>query len=193
MAIARSVLPVIPLLMLMRRHDYGHLPSASHIIQTAASSSPLMMNQRDHWDREYDYIIVGGGSAGSVLANRLSEDAYVKVLLLEAGGSENIISDIPLAYQSLQQTPMDWKYVTEPQQAACFGLNSRVGYYTTTKFFLLKEDRHLFEFLLVYFLYCSCIILSTNVFLNVLSLTNVNNDTRIISIGLFSNFFIFVC
>ncbi|KAH9425679.1 hypothetical protein DERP_004895 [Dermatophagoides pteronyssinus] len=125
MAIARSVLPVIPLLMLMRRHDYGHLPSASHIIQTAASSSPLIMNQRDHWDREYDYIIVGGGSAGSVLANRLSEDAYVKVLLLEAGGSENIISDIPLAYQSLQQTPMDWKYVTEPQQAACFGLNSR--------------------------------------------------------------------
>lgn len=84
------------------------------------------MNQRDHWDHEYDYIIVGAGSAGSVLANRLSEDAYIKVLLLEAGGSENIISDIPLAYQSLQQTPMDWKYVTEPQQAACFGMKSRV-------------------------------------------------------------------
>lgn len=49
----------------------------------------------------------------------------VKVLLLEAGGSENIISDIPIAYQMLQHTPMDWSYLTEPQEAACFGLREK--------------------------------------------------------------------
>lgn len=70
-------------------------------------------------------MIVGAGSAGSVLANRLSENPMVKVLLLEAGGSENTISDIPVAYQVLQQTPMDWSYLTEPQESACFGLRDR--------------------------------------------------------------------
>lgn len=83
--------------------------------------------QRDSWNSEYDYIIVGGGSAGAVLANRLSEDPLVQVMLLEAGGSENMISDIPLAYQSLQQTPIDWAYVTEPQKAACFGHKGKVS------------------------------------------------------------------
>ena len=82
--------------------------------------------QRDSWDREYDYIVVGAGSAGAVVANRLSEDPTVRVLLLEAGGSENLISDIPIAYQTLQQTPMDWSYATEPQEAACFGHKEKV-------------------------------------------------------------------
>lgn len=68
---------------------------------------------------------MGAGSAGSVLANRLSENPSVRVLLLEAGGSENIISDIPVAYQMLQQTPMDWQYKTVPQEASCFGLKSK--------------------------------------------------------------------
>ncbi|XP_074605752.1 glucose dehydrogenase [FAD, quinone]-like [Brevipalpus obovatus] len=80
---------------------------------------------RSSWEKEYDYIIVGAGSAGAVLANRLSENPMVKVLLLEAGGSENIISDIPIAYQMLQHTPMDWSYLTEPQEASCFGLREK--------------------------------------------------------------------
>ena len=60
------------------------------------------------------------------MANRLSEDPAVKVLLLEAGGSENIFSDIPIAAATLQMTPIDWAYQTEPQEAACFGLINRV-------------------------------------------------------------------
>ena len=72
---------------------------------------------------------VGSGSAGSVLANRLSEDPHITVLLLEAGGSENIISEIPLAYQFLQKSAMDWAYHTQPQTHACFGLNQRRSFW----------------------------------------------------------------
>lgn len=61
-------------------------------------------------DQEYDFIIVGGGSAGTVLANRLSEVPHWKILLLEAGGHETEISDVPLLSLYLHKSKMDWKY-----------------------------------------------------------------------------------
>jgi choline dehydrogenase-like flavoprotein len=64
----------------------------------------------------YDYVIVGAGSAGCVLANRLSEDPSVRVLLLEAGGrdrSPNI--KIPAAFAKQFHTKLDWDYATEPE------------------------------------------------------------------------------
>jgi choline dehydrogenase len=64
----------------------------------------------------YDYVIVGAGSAGCVLAARLSEDPDVNVLLLEAGGpdtKENI--HVPLGYLQLQRTDVDWDYVSAPE------------------------------------------------------------------------------
>jgi choline dehydrogenase len=64
----------------------------------------------------YDYIIVGAGSAGCILANRLSEDPKVKVLLLEAGGPDNRKEcHIPVAFSKLFKTACDWAYYTEPQ------------------------------------------------------------------------------
>lgn len=64
----------------------------------------------------YDYIIVGAGSAGCVLANRLSEDPSVKVLLLEAGGPDSKREiHIPVAFSKLFQTPCDWAYYTEAE------------------------------------------------------------------------------
>lgn len=60
-------------------------------------------------------MIIGGGSAGAVLANRLSDIDEWKVLLLEAGGDETIVTDIPGAVQYLQLTNVDWQYKTVPQ------------------------------------------------------------------------------
>ncbi|XP_018787280.1 PREDICTED: glucose dehydrogenase [FAD, quinone] [Bactrocera latifrons] len=64
--------------------------------------------------RQYDFIVVGGGSAGAVIANRLSEVRNWTVLLLEAGGDETEISDVPALAGYLQLTDLDWKYTTTP-------------------------------------------------------------------------------
>jgi len=64
----------------------------------------------------YDYIIVGAGSAGCVLANRLTEDPHVKVLLLEAGGQDTLKEiHMPLAFSKLFKGRCDWAYYTEPE------------------------------------------------------------------------------
>lgn len=66
----------------------------------------------------YDYIIIGGGSAGCVLANRLSEDPDNKVLLLEAGGPDNNkYINIPTAFYKLFRTQFDWGYYSTAQDA----------------------------------------------------------------------------
>jgi choline dehydrogenase len=66
---------------------------------------------------DFDYIIVGAGSAGCVLANRLSADPATKVLLLEAGGKDNNIwIKVPLGLFYLIGNPRtDWCYQTEPE------------------------------------------------------------------------------
>lgn len=64
----------------------------------------------------YDYIIIGAGSAGCVLANRLTEDPTVKVLLLEAGGRDKRMEiKIPSAFYKNFKTSVDWAYQTVPQ------------------------------------------------------------------------------
>ncbi len=66
----------------------------------------------------YDYVVVGAGSAGCVLANRLSEDAGTSVLLLEAGGSNRHPSVvIPAAFAEQFHTGRDWDLSTEPEPA----------------------------------------------------------------------------
>ena len=67
----------------------------------------------------YDYIIVGAGSAGCVLAARLSADPTVSVLLLEAGPADDAAEiRAPAALNRLFQTEYDWNYLTVPQHRA---------------------------------------------------------------------------
>ena len=80
---------------------------------------------------EFDYIIVGAGSAGCVLANRLSADPRNRVLLLEAGGSDNYLwIHIPVGYLYCMGNPRtDWGFKTEPEP----GLNGRALTYPRGK------------------------------------------------------------
>ncbi|XP_065351054.1 glucose dehydrogenase [FAD, quinone]-like [Cloeon dipterum] len=74
---------------------------------------------------EYDFIVVGAGSAGSVVANRLTEMPEFKTLLLEAGKDEIMLSDMPVFAAHFQLTDYNWGYRTQPQKGACLGLNDQ--------------------------------------------------------------------
>lgn len=78
----------------------------------------------------FDYVIVGAGSAGAVVANRLSEDSGTSVLLLEAGGPADADEiSIPAAFPSLFKTRWDWNYQTSEQKQ----LHGRRAYWPRMK------------------------------------------------------------
>ncbi|MDT5002246.1 MAG: choline dehydrogenase, partial [Mycobacterium sp.] len=66
---------------------------------------------------ETDYVVVGTGSAGSVVANRLSADPHAGVTVLEAGPRDkDKLIHIPAAFGQLFRSDVDWDYLTEPQK-----------------------------------------------------------------------------
>jgi choline dehydrogenase len=65
---------------------------------------------------EFDVVVVGAGSAGCALAGRLTEDPSLRVLLLEAGGSDDVLEvQVPAGLYKTWRTRLDWNYTTEPQ------------------------------------------------------------------------------
>ncbi|TMW51722.1 hypothetical protein DOY81_003214 [Sarcophaga bullata] len=80
--------------------------------------------------KEYDFIVVGAGTAGCTLAARLSENPKWKVLLLEAGGPETLAMDIPAMAHFLQLSPeINWRYRAETSDKYCLGItNNRCNF-----------------------------------------------------------------
>ena len=74
------------------------------------------MANRNTWNTDYDFIIVGADSAGCVLVSRLSKNPNFSVLLIEAGGPETLISDMPSQFiPNIGSLEYDWNYATVQQ------------------------------------------------------------------------------
>lgn len=75
---------------------------------------------------EFDYIIVGGGTAGSVLASKLSANEDVKVLLIEAGNLFGPLAMVPMLTLQQQKTKTDWQLRTSRQEHSTYGFTDQV-------------------------------------------------------------------
>lgn len=109
-----------------------YLNWAQNILQTVIEQTRNVLNIPGNLVRDtntfrdsYDFIIVGAGSAGCALANRLSEITDWNILLLEAGKDELLLTDVPLASTYWTFTDYNWGYKTVPQKGICMGLNEQ--------------------------------------------------------------------
>ncbi|CAG5044447.1 unnamed protein product [Parnassius apollo] len=125
-----------------KKKDLTGIPGRSLVIEAMLQTPMLQLHQsdpdilsilQDRYDLpkgfkgplvEYDFIVVGAGSAGSVLASRLSEGRKASVLLLEAGKGESLFTGIPALAPLFQQTDYVWPYLMEHQPGVCMGMKN---------------------------------------------------------------------
>lgn len=84
------------------------------------------IDTHDGFNSTYDYIVVGAGSAGAIVASRLSENQSVSVLVLEAGGPQTVLTDMPAMERRQLRSDVDWGYRTTPQRGAGYAYGGRV-------------------------------------------------------------------
>ena len=110
-----KILPIVLLVCNAPLFIYIHLTPVIHQLLAEYIFPTVTRN-----GSEFDFIVVGAGSAGSVVAGRLAEHGH-QVLLLEAGGPANWFMTIPYLGSLFQKTPYDWQYSTVPQKFGQFG------------------------------------------------------------------------
>nr|XP_026490916.1 glucose dehydrogenase [FAD, quinone]-like [Vanessa tameamea] len=76
-------------------------------------------DDEDYMNLEYDFIVIGGGTAGCVVASRLSENRKWKVLLIEAGHEQPKIASIPGLTSEFKGSSLDWQYSMRPKKGFC--------------------------------------------------------------------------
>uniref|UniRef100_A0AAG5CZR1 Glucose-methanol-choline oxidoreductase N-terminal domain-containing protein n=1 Tax=Anopheles atroparvus TaxID=41427 RepID=A0AAG5CZR1_ANOAO len=122
-----------PILVLFLYTCPAVMGSDSTFFQTLFDeTSALFNNASDRisdtnvYRKEYDFIIIGAGSGGSVMANRLTELREWNVLLLEAGKEGNMLTEVPLTAGLTSITGYNWGYKADPMDGACLGLKDGV-------------------------------------------------------------------
>ncbi|XP_001602364.1 glucose dehydrogenase [FAD, quinone] [Nasonia vitripennis] len=88
--------------------------------------SSQLKDSTPRYNQEYDFVVIGAGTAGATVAGRLSEMEDQTILLIEAGPNENLLMDIPLIVNYLQfSNDLNWKYQTETSKTYCQGMTNR--------------------------------------------------------------------
>ncbi|XP_023937296.2 glucose dehydrogenase [FAD, quinone] [Bicyclus anynana] len=98
--------------------DLG-LEETKAVPTVVTKSEKKKKSRRKRETAEYDFIIVGAGSAGCVIANRLSEVKKWKILLLEAGPEQPDVTMVPSFAPTLKGSNIDWNFRTQPEELTC--------------------------------------------------------------------------
>ncbi|MEO8258853.1 MAG: GMC family oxidoreductase N-terminal domain-containing protein [Acidobacteriota bacterium] len=111
----------------MKRRDFLTLSAAGAIVPARRRAEAFQESRGQDGGAEPDYIVVGAGSSGCVIVNRLSADPDIRVLLIEAGASGEADAAVttPGRWVSLLGSQYDWAYTTEPEPALA---NRRIGF-----------------------------------------------------------------